>query len=171
MVMVRFSRVRVAALPLCHPQVIRSCQLIRHDGSNTLEYQDKREGFRTLPLNTMECEFAHIIRRWARQGAAIPVIASSRRGEEQRHILYRGREGTKVRQQFSPSNGITSDGASASAASPIMCGLLTPSTAVGGCPRRRKNPADRSHRPVRSGSWGVVFDRIRCAPAIPGVSP
>ena len=49
-----FAR-RLAAVPMCHPQVIRSRQLMRHDGGNTLKSQDHREGLRTLPLNPMEC--------------------------------------------------------------------------------------------------------------------
>src|SRR5215471_4539170 len=53
--MVRFCRFRVAAVPMCHPQVIRSRKLMRHDGGNTLKYQDNRERLRTLPLNPMEC--------------------------------------------------------------------------------------------------------------------
>ena len=39
-----------------HPQVIRSRKLMRHDGGNTMKYQDHREGLRTLPLNSVECE-------------------------------------------------------------------------------------------------------------------
>jgi hypothetical protein len=35
--MVRLYRVRVAAWAMCHPQVIRSRQLMRHDGGNTLK--------------------------------------------------------------------------------------------------------------------------------------
>jgi hypothetical protein len=41
---------------MCHPQVIRSRQLMRHAGSNTVTYQDHREGFRTLPRNSVECD-------------------------------------------------------------------------------------------------------------------
>src|SRR5215831_5908154 len=55
MVMVRFSRVGLAAVPMCHPQVIRSRQLIRHDGGNASKSQDNREGLRALPLKAMEC--------------------------------------------------------------------------------------------------------------------
>src|SRR5437660_8933008 len=55
MVIVRFSRVGLAACPMCHPQVIRSRQLMRHNGGNMLKYQDHREGLRTLPLKSMEC--------------------------------------------------------------------------------------------------------------------
>jgi hypothetical protein len=29
---------------------------MRHDGGNTLKYQDNREGLRTLPRNPMECD-------------------------------------------------------------------------------------------------------------------
>src|SRR5262245_20704202 len=54
--MVRFSRVRLAAVPMCHPQVIKSRQWMRHDGGNTLQYQDHYEGRRALPLKAMECE-------------------------------------------------------------------------------------------------------------------
>src|SRR6266849_9302560 len=54
--MVRFCRVRVASLPMCHPQVIRSHKLMRYHGGNTLKYQDNCEGLRALPLKSMECE-------------------------------------------------------------------------------------------------------------------
>src|SRR5215468_5269029 len=57
--MVRFSRVRLAACLMCHPQVNRSRQWMRHDGGNTLQYQDHREELRTLPLKAMECEKSH----------------------------------------------------------------------------------------------------------------
>ena len=40
---------------MCHPQVIRSRQLIRHDGGNALKSQDNREGLGALPLKAMEC--------------------------------------------------------------------------------------------------------------------
>src|SRR2546430_2181928 len=53
--MVRFSRVCLAAVPMCHPQVIKSRQWTRHDGGNTLQYQDPYEGLRALPLKVMEC--------------------------------------------------------------------------------------------------------------------
>src|SRR6266446_5600560 len=56
--MVRFSRVGLAAVPMCHPSVIRSRKLMRHNGSNTLKSQDNREGRRALPLNSMECGYA-----------------------------------------------------------------------------------------------------------------
>src|SRR5712691_3649288 len=55
MVMVRFVRVCLDAFPMCHPQVIRSRKLMRHNGGNTLKYQDNCEGLKTLPLNPMEC--------------------------------------------------------------------------------------------------------------------
>src|SRR5215831_6416578 len=54
--MVRFSRVRLAACPMCHPQVIRSRQWMRHNGGDTLKSQDHRAGLRALPLKVMECE-------------------------------------------------------------------------------------------------------------------
>jgi hypothetical protein len=44
-------------VPRCHPSVLRSRQLMRHDGGNTLKSQDNHEGLRTLPLNPMECDF------------------------------------------------------------------------------------------------------------------
>src|SRR5215510_11523098 len=58
MVMVRFVRVCLAALPMCHPQDIVSRQLTRHDKGNTLKYQNNREGLQALPRNAMEC--AHV---------------------------------------------------------------------------------------------------------------
>src|SRR5213594_695828 len=77
--MVQFSRVRLATSPMCHPQIIRSRQQMRHDGGHTLQYQDHREGFRALPLKAMECEqldnaseLAHTARVPA--GALYPVI-------------------------------------------------------------------------------------------------
>ncbi len=42
--MVRFSRVGLAAVPLCHSSGIRSRQLRRHAGGNALKSQDHREG-------------------------------------------------------------------------------------------------------------------------------
>src|SRR5215471_15954595 len=54
--MVRFSRVRLAAVPMCHPQVIKSRQWRRHDGGNTLQYQGPYEGLKALPLKAMECD-------------------------------------------------------------------------------------------------------------------
>src|SRR5882724_7946969 len=53
--MVRFSRVSLAAVPMCHPSVIRSRPLMRHHGGNTLKSQDHHEGLRALPRNPMEC--------------------------------------------------------------------------------------------------------------------
>jgi hypothetical protein len=44
--MVRLCRVRGAALPMCHPQVIESRQLMRPNVGHTLKYQDNRTGFR-----------------------------------------------------------------------------------------------------------------------------
>src|SRR5437867_2082263 len=57
--MVRFSRVCLAAVPMCHPQVIKSRQWMRYDGGNMLQYQDHYEGLRALPLKAMECDFFH----------------------------------------------------------------------------------------------------------------
>src|SRR6266436_9684307 len=53
--MVRFVRVCLAAVLMCHPQVIRSRQRMRHDGGHTLPYQGNCEGLRALPLKSMEC--------------------------------------------------------------------------------------------------------------------
>src|SRR5215475_5141362 len=64
-VMVRFARVGLAAVPICHPQVIRSRQRIRHDGGNAWKSQDHREGLRPLPLKAMECGKM----QWTRAGA------------------------------------------------------------------------------------------------------
>src|SRR4029453_8509877 len=57
--MVRFSRVRLAAVLMCPPSVIRCCMLMRHNGGNTLKSQDHHEGLRALPLKAMECDFLH----------------------------------------------------------------------------------------------------------------
>src|SRR5438128_2696541 len=53
--MVRFSRVRLAVCPMCHPQVIRSRWLRGYHGGDVLKYQESCEGFKTLPLNWVEC--------------------------------------------------------------------------------------------------------------------
>src|SRR4030095_5233535 len=60
--MVRFSRVRLAAVLMCPPSVIRCCTLMRHNGGNTLKSQDHHEGLRALPLKAMECEIFHVDR-------------------------------------------------------------------------------------------------------------
>src|SRR4029453_17062639 len=52
--MVRFSRVRLAAVLMGPPSVIRCCTLRRHNGGNTLKSQDHHEGLRALPLKAME---------------------------------------------------------------------------------------------------------------------
>src|SRR5215831_10371748 len=57
-VMVRFSRVGLAAMPMCHPSVIRSRKLMKYDGGNAWQSQDHREGLRALPLKAMECEIS-----------------------------------------------------------------------------------------------------------------
>src|SRR5262244_461777 len=54
-VMVRFSRVGFAAVPICYPSVIRPQKLRRHSGGNTSKSQDHCEGLRVLPQNAMEC--------------------------------------------------------------------------------------------------------------------
>src|SRR2546421_10131577 len=53
--MVRLARVGVAAFSMYHPQVIRSHQLTRHNGGNTLKSQGNRKGLRAPPLNWVEC--------------------------------------------------------------------------------------------------------------------
>src|SRR5215475_5344203 len=55
-VMVRFCRVRVAAVLMCHPRVIRSQKLMRRNGGNTLKYQDNHKRLGTLPRKPGECE-------------------------------------------------------------------------------------------------------------------
>src|SRR6266446_7791033 len=52
--MVRFARVALVAVPMCHPHVIRSRKLMRHDEGNALKSQDNYEGLRALPLNPGE---------------------------------------------------------------------------------------------------------------------
>jgi hypothetical protein len=52
---VRFSRVGLAAVPMCYPQVIRCRELMRHHEGNVVQSQANREGRRTLPRNAMEC--------------------------------------------------------------------------------------------------------------------
>ena len=54
MVIVRVCRVGVVAVPKVSPQIITSRQLMRHNGGNTLQSQDHREGLGTLPLKAME---------------------------------------------------------------------------------------------------------------------
>src|SRR5215471_4494167 len=54
-VMVRFSRVGFAAVPMCYPSVIRPQKLRRHSGGNASKSQDHCEGLRVLPQNEMEC--------------------------------------------------------------------------------------------------------------------
>jgi hypothetical protein len=53
--MVRFARVGLAAVPMCHPSVIRSRQRMRRHGGDTVKYQDNRQGLRPLPLKSIEC--------------------------------------------------------------------------------------------------------------------
>src|SRR5438067_1454657 len=53
--MVRLAR--VSAFSMCHPQLIRSHQLTRHNGGNTLKSQGNRKGRRAPPLNWVECGF------------------------------------------------------------------------------------------------------------------
>ena len=45
-VMMRFSRVGLAAVPVCHPSVMRCRKWMRHDGRNMLRSQDNREDLR-----------------------------------------------------------------------------------------------------------------------------
>src|SRR5262245_20747962 len=56
MVMVRFSRVRLAALPMGHPQLRWSLLLMEHHEGKALKYQVKQERLTVLPLNPMESE-------------------------------------------------------------------------------------------------------------------
>src|SRR5262249_62185649 len=57
--MVRFTLVALAAVPMCHPSVIRCRKLMRHDEGNTLRSQDHREELRALPRNRVECGMAY----------------------------------------------------------------------------------------------------------------
>ena len=41
--------------PCVTPRSSGLVQLMRHDGGNTLKFQDDREGLRALPLNSVEC--------------------------------------------------------------------------------------------------------------------
>src|SRR6266568_6805168 len=61
--MVRFARVGVAAFSMYHPRVIRSHQLTRHNGGNTLKSQGNRKGLRALPLNWVECGVFYMLTR------------------------------------------------------------------------------------------------------------
>jgi hypothetical protein len=87
--MVRLCRIRVAAVPMCYPQIIRSRQLMRYDGDNTLQYQDNREGLRTLPLNAMECGyFRSMLRKAERRELHLhkSVFGILKRGRGQRDV-------------------------------------------------------------------------------------
>jgi hypothetical protein len=46
--------VRGAVLLICHPQVIESRTLMRHDEGNTWKSHDNLEGLRALPLKSTE---------------------------------------------------------------------------------------------------------------------
>src|SRR5713101_3720167 len=74
--MVRFSRVGLAAVPMCYPSVIRSRKLMGHDEGNTLKSQDNHEGLRALPLNSVECGFFPIIERFS-MGVRALIMASA----------------------------------------------------------------------------------------------
>jgi len=54
-VMVRFSRIALAALPMCHPYLIRPRKRIRHDAGNAWKDQGSWGGLPALPQNSMEC--------------------------------------------------------------------------------------------------------------------
>src|SRR6266702_1759477 len=54
-VRVRFWRVDLAALPMCHLHLIRPRKRMRYDEDNALKDQDNRQGFTAAPLNAMEC--------------------------------------------------------------------------------------------------------------------
>src|SRR5262245_9942038 len=72
--MVRFSRVGLAAVPMCHPFMIGSRQLMRHDGGNVLKSQDHCEGLRTSPLNPVECD---ILRTLSEHEMRVPARSPS----------------------------------------------------------------------------------------------
>src|SRR5262247_1963464 len=55
-VIVRFSRVGLAAVPMCDPQVIRCRELMRHHEGHVAPAHANRDGLRALPRNAMECE-------------------------------------------------------------------------------------------------------------------
>src|SRR2546426_5075470 len=54
-VRVRFWRVDLAALPMCHLHLIRPRKRMRYDEDNALKDQGNRQGFTAAPLNAMEC--------------------------------------------------------------------------------------------------------------------
>src|SRR4029434_5963715 len=58
-----FSRVCLAAVLMCHLQVIRSRPRMSHDGGHTSQYQGNCEGLRALPLNRWNVEFSSPITR------------------------------------------------------------------------------------------------------------
>src|SRR5262245_14055401 len=55
MVMIQCCRVGMAAVPMCHPRVSRSRQLMRHNGGHALKSQAHRERLKASPLNSVEC--------------------------------------------------------------------------------------------------------------------
>src|SRR5262249_49120388 len=62
------------------PQVIRSRQMMRHDGGDPLKSQDHHAGLRALPLKAMECgkfeveRYAHTAQKYPRNLCASSVI-------------------------------------------------------------------------------------------------
>src|SRR5262249_50233998 len=55
-VRVRFWRVALAALPMCHLHLIRPRKRMCYDEDNALKDQDNRQGCTAAPRNAMECE-------------------------------------------------------------------------------------------------------------------
>jgi hypothetical protein len=52
--MVRFSRIGLATVPMGHSSVVRSRELMGHDKGHTWTSQDHREGRRAVALKAME---------------------------------------------------------------------------------------------------------------------
>src|SRR5215475_6428103 len=53
--MVRFSRVCLAAVLMCHPQVLEARKWMKDEEGNTLKSCDNHGGLGTLPRNSVEC--------------------------------------------------------------------------------------------------------------------
>src|SRR6266545_6035905 len=75
MVRVRFWRVDLAALPMCHLHLIRPHKRMGYDEDNALKDQDNRQGFTAAPLNAMECGMSESIPH----GMGCLVVCSSLR--------------------------------------------------------------------------------------------
>src|SRR5215510_5846214 len=54
--MVRFSRTCLAAVLMCHPQVLEARKWMKDEEGNTLKSCDNHGGLKTLPRNAMECD-------------------------------------------------------------------------------------------------------------------